>query len=412
MTYNPLFRRCALFPIHEYCKNPQFASTLTPLKWQLEIVVDADTVIDSDDERVDKAKTQLRTWCRGLVEVLIVHPGASARSTWGLGTGISYPSRMLLHQTYFSHRTISEYFQEAVVQDVLLKGGVTRDTTHDAISQMLLVEFCHCGPLSRICHPGWMKQLLLLRHKHSLDGPPFVFLERLQNIMTRRQVVMRFILAEQREKQHLELNPNKDHDSSQTRGEIIDIGTIAMSEMPGMPWWSDKVKLCGPFFTAIRCGKYEYPTWKLQTDHNFNPDLLSIAATVYLAVGASHVSPSRYGKVTGLDPTDQQHCDFLEQVLTKYRKHLFNKTTFVPRPTYTNPWKRKFRDERSTNTVTPEECLTIWEHYIMWQFGGTISDHVSTLSDKDSDSYQQRRREEAFCRCVSIARTVETCTSS
>lgn len=101
----------ALSFIHEYCKNPQFASTLTPLKWQLEIVVDADTVIDSDDERVDKAKTQLRTWCRGLVEVLIVHPGASARSTWGLGTGISYPSRMLLHQTYFSHRTVSEYFQ-------------------------------------------------------------------------------------------------------------------------------------------------------------------------------------------------------------------------------------------------------------------------------------------------------------
>ncbi|KAK4653273.1 hypothetical protein QC762_511908 [Podospora pseudocomata] len=373
----------ALSFIHEYCKNPQFASTLTPLKWQLEIMVDANTVINSDDERVDKAKTQLRTWCRGLVEVLIVHPGASARSTWGLGTGISYPSRMLLHQTYFSHRTVSEYFQDAVVQDVLLKGGVTRDTTQDAISQMLLAEFCHCGPLSRICHRGWMKQLLLLR----------------QTFFGRSAVCVLGTPAKCHDPQAsgIAVHPCRTEgkaapgaESQQgprfvsNRGEIIDIGTIAMSEVPGMPWWSDKVKLWGPFFTAIRCGKYEYPSWKLQTDHNFNPDLLSIAATVYLAFGASHVSPSRYGKETGLDPTDQQHCDFLEQVFTKYRKHLFNNTTFVPRPTYTNPWKRKFRDERSTNTVTPEECLTIWEHYIMWQFGGTISDHVSTLSDKDS----------------------------
>ncbi|KAK0660149.1 hypothetical protein QBC41DRAFT_41960 [Cercophora samala] len=124
-------------------------------------------VMDAGDERVDRAKIQLRTWCKGMVEVTIVHPSGSARRTWNIGLG------------------------EAMVQDVLLKSGVTKDTVLDAISQILLAEFCHRGPFSHISHLGWTKQLLFLRNKHSLDNPPFVFLERLQYIMTRRQVVIK-----------------------------------------------------------------------------------------------------------------------------------------------------------------------------------------------------------------------------
>ncbi|KAK0701376.1 hypothetical protein B0T21DRAFT_379068 [Apiosordaria backusii] len=362
----------ALSFIHDYCKDPKFAYTMAPSKWETRRVAEENHILDANDERVDRVSVQLRTWCKGLVEVLLVHVSASARKTWGKTAGIGYGSIMQLHQVYFSHRTISEYFQEAIVQEALLKSGVTWETVVDAISQILLAEFCHSGPFSHLTYGGWMRELLFLRRKYSLDTPPFAFLERLQYVMNRRKVAMRFVLPEQELERRLELNPEEEQDPRQVRGVVLvgkkEIGTVAMGEVSNMPWWDGRVTLWGPFFTAIKWRKFEYPRWKVNTDHDPNPDIIKIAATLYLAFDVSHTDypTSNWRDVEGNIAVVHRHCDFVREVLIKYQTHLNTKTSFAL-GRYARR-ARTFKHPGRTDLVDSGECLTIWQHYIVLRF--------------------------------------------
>ncbi|KAK4203424.1 hypothetical protein QBC40DRAFT_23999 [Triangularia verruculosa] len=402
----------ALSFINEYCKDSEFAYTLNPPEWETQLeAVDQIMVLDAGDARVKSASTQFRAWCKGLVESSIVRPGLTARSNWQMMYGARYPSVFRLHQVFFSHRSISEYFVEAVVQETLLKAGVTGAMVADAISQILLAEFCHRGPFSNVTYGGWVGLLLFLRHKFSLDSPPFLFLDRLQHVMSCRKVAILFSRTEHINRRR-ELSPLWDelHPRGQVLVERDCIGTVVMGEVTDIPWWDDKIFLWGPFFTAIEFNNYEYPRWKMENDNNFLQDKFRITATVYLAIQASHALKFRCGADTkasqalDFNPADHQHCNFLEAVMTRYQHTLYTQTTFEPMD---RSYYKKLLRRDVYKAGSSETHLNIWQHYIIWQFTETLRRHAKTEPIRSSQTEEAARRKRLLCLYVTISRTVE-----
>ncbi|KAK4462121.1 hypothetical protein QBC42DRAFT_84161 [Cladorrhinum samala] len=243
--------------LDDYCKNPQFVYTMPVSRWwDVDYHKTEDPAARAVMERTKKVPQQLRAWCKGLVETV---------------PQVSYEGETNRMRIVFSHRSIRDYFDELAIRDKL-STGLTGFSVPDALSHLLLAEFTHNGLYSEpkyYSENRWDLGLLELRQSHSLDRPPFTFLNRWQHVSSQRKLYseLRFFEFKVGDTELYGLRTSSENfDRIKENLAARGISEIGLHE---------------PLYCCVVGGEYQYPLWKLHQDPSVLENTFRLTPVLY-----------------------------------------------------------------------------------------------------------------------------------